>query len=407
MTDDSRSGWEITNQSLTVSGAKKRFTQDPADTHMRSTLPLAADDGWDMSPRREADIMLDMPTTFEPITPERPLPTSRGVLSPAEIEALLRPNLDDMPDIPEEPDVTSEKPIPDFEPQAQPRLRPVAAAPAAADVSEDSRRLAARLSLALRDGCGLKAAATVRAGSTGSFDQALYPGSAPAGSAIACFAAPGGEIAAMMVLSAPLVSALIETACGGKPGGQGEQEERVRQLTLLDTALLEALVRPLGPAIAPALRFARIETDEEFAAALANPGDASILDLDVRVETVRMTARLILAEDDLFDAADMPKARRAQTVKAPVESAPVAEEPRAAPAAMTAVLTARIASLSVPMSRLSNLKAGSTLLLGVPADQPVELLTGGRDGPVAAEGQIGRKGNRMALRITRRTQILG
>ncbi|MBR9806836.1 MAG: hypothetical protein GYB49_06420 [Alphaproteobacteria bacterium] len=372
---------------------------------MPSTLPLAADDGWDMSPRREADIMLDMPTTFEPISPERPLPTSRGVLSPAEIEALLRPNLDDMPDIPEEPEVTSDKPIPDFEPPAQPRLRPVAAAPVAADISEEARRLAARLSLALRDGCGLKAAATVRAGSTGSFDQALYPGSAPAGSAIACFAAPGGEIAAMMVLSAPLVSALIETACGGKPGGQGEQEERVRQLTLLDTALLEALVRPLGPAIAPALRFARIETDEEFAAALANPGDASILDLDVRVETVRMTARLILAEDDLFDASEAPAARTrtVQAESAPVETTP---EPKAAPAAMTAVLTARIASLSVPMSRLANLKAGSTLLLGVPADQPVELLTGGRDGPVAAEGQIGRKGNRMALRITRRTQIL-
>ncbi|KCZ52426.1 FliM/FliN family flagellar motor switch protein [Hyphomonas pacifica] len=374
---------------------------------MRSTLPLAADDGWDMSPRREADIMLDMPTTFEPITPKRPLPTSRGVLSPAEIEALLRPNLDDMPDIPEEPEVTSDKPIPDLapEPPARPRLRPVVSTPLAADISEDARRLAARLSLALRDGCGLKAAATVRAGSTGSFDQALYPGSAPAGSAIACFAAPGGEIAAMMVLSAPLVSALIETACGGKPAGQGEQEERVRQLTLLDTALLEALVRPLGPAIAPALRFARIETDEEFAAALANPGDASILDLDVRVETVRMTARLILAEDDLFDASEAPAARTrpVQPASAPVETTP---EPKAAPAAMTAVLTARIASLSVPMSRLANLKAGSTLLLGVPADQPVELLTGGRDGPVAAEGQIGRKGNRMALRITRRTQIL-
>ena len=45
---------------------------------------------------------------------------------------------------------------------------------------------------------------------------------------------------------------------------------------------------------------------------------------------------------------------------------------------------------------------GSTLLLGVPADQPVELLSGGRAGPVIAEGQIGRKGSKMAVRITRR-----
>mgnify|MGYP005727223409 FL=1 len=73
---------------------------------------------------------------------------------------------------------------------------------------------------------------------------------------------------------------------------------------------------------------------------------------------------------------------------------------------MTAVLTARVASLSVPLSRLADLKPGSTLLLGLPADQPVELLTGGRDGAVVAEGEIGRKGTRMALRINRRTALL-
>ncbi|HAO35151.1 MAG TPA: hypothetical protein DEB28_16690, partial [Hyphomonas sp.] len=54
----------------------------------------------------------------------------------------------------------------------------------------------------------------------------------------------------------------------------------------------------------------------------------------------------------------------------------------------------------------ANLKPGSTLLLGLPADQPVELLTGGRDGAVVAEGEIGRKGNRMAVRINRRTALL-
>ncbi|MEM9225982.1 MAG: FliM/FliN family flagellar motor C-terminal domain-containing protein, partial [Pseudomonadota bacterium] len=70
----------------------------------------------------------------------------------------------------------------------------------------------------------------------------------------------------------------------------------------------------------------------------------------------------------------------------------------------TAVLTARIARLSVPLSRLTNLKAGSTLLLGLPADQPVEVLSGGRDGPVAFEGEVGRKGNRMAVRIKQTKQ---
>ena len=66
---------------------------------MKSDLPLAADDGWDMSPRRESSVRVDMPTSFEPLSPERPLPSARGVLSAAEIEALLRPDLSDLPDL--------------------------------------------------------------------------------------------------------------------------------------------------------------------------------------------------------------------------------------------------------------------------------------------------------------------
>ena len=65
-------------------------------------------------------------------------------------------------------------------------------------------------------------------------------------------------------------------------------------------------------------------------------------------------------------------------------------------------LTARIASLNVPVSQLSDLKAGSILLLGLPTDQPVELLSGGHKGEVVAEGDIGRRGNKVAVRITRR-----
>jgi flagellar motor switch/type III secretory pathway protein FliN len=87
---------------------------------------------------------------------------------------------------------------------------------------------------------------------------------------------------------------------------------------------------------------------------------------------------------------------------APATAPATALPAEAAPSSVTVLLTARVASLSVPLSRLTDLTAGSTLLLGVPADQPVELLSGGRDGPVVAEAQIGRKGNKMALRISRR-----
>ncbi|WP_084333447.1 FliM/FliN family flagellar motor switch protein [Hyphomonas sp. L-53-1-40] len=387
MADNDRTKAEIPNQSLTVSDAKQAGTRKSAYRTMTNDLPLVADDGWDMSPRREADIMLDMPTTFEPITPDRPIPTSRGVLSAAEIEALLRPNLDDMPEPEPEPVKVTDVDVPSLR-----KLAPTEPT----EITEDARRIASRLTLALRDGCGLKAAALARASARGSFDQGLETECAGRGSAIACYSAPGGEIAAMLVISASLANALIETACGGKP----TQGHHHRALTPMDAALLEGLVRPLGAALASSLKFSRIETDAEFACALAGPGMTSILDLDVRVDDIKMSARLILAEDDLFDlSSDVPTTRSQQRISR--EVAPVVGA-----GAMTAVLTARVATLSVPMSRLANLKPGSTLLLGVPADQPVELLTGGRDGAVVAEGEIGRKGNRMAVRINRRTALL-
>ncbi len=75
--------------------------------------------------------------------------------------------------------------------------------------------------------------------------------------------------------------------------------------------------------------------------------------------------------------------------------------------ALSATLTVRVASLAVPLSKLSGLKPGATLLLGVPADQPIELISGGDGGIKVAEAEIGRRGGRIALRITRRSSALG
>ena len=69
---------------------------------------------------------------------------------------------------------------------------------------------------------------------------------------------------------------------------------------------------------------------------------------------------------------------------------------------MMTELTARIASLNVPVSQLSDLKPGSVLLLGVPTDQPVDLLTGGHSGDVVAQGDVGRRGNKIAIRVSKR-----
>ena len=71
------------------------------------------------------------------VDPERPFPTARGVLSAAEIEALLRP---DLPDAPPAPKKTEAKKVLDF-----------AAPPAGPSLSqEDSERLCARLGCAAR-----------------------------------------------------------------------------------------------------------------------------------------------------------------------------------------------------------------------------------------------------------------
>jgi flagellar motor switch protein FliM len=362
---------------------------------MKSDLPLAADDGWDMSPRRESKVMVDMPTSFEPLSPDRPLPSSRGVLSSAEIEALLRPDLSDLPETPAppEPESITDKPLPEVETHAPGAEsgRQAMASPTT-DIPATARRLASRLSLGLRKGCGLRAAAAARSVREGDFDSGLTGDMAGQGTAIACFAVGEGEVDAMLVLSPELANALIETACGG---GGLPGDWAPRELTPLDSALLEGLVRPLGHAIAPGLSFAGMETEADFAAALARPGTAEIIDFEIRVDGGRHAARLILSEEIAKQTApdDVPAALPA------AETVPAAEAP---PPPVTVLLTARVASLSVPLSRLSDLTAGSTLLLGVPADQPVELLSGGRDGPVVAEAQIGRKGNKMALRISRR-----
>lgn len=373
---------------------------------MTNQMPPAKDDGWAMSDGRERAVMFD--------TPDEPMPAAglpapqaeasnvraprgRGVLSAEEIAALLRPNLDDMPPLEPEPEKIEDKPVQNF-----PDALAKAAAVAVGDVEQQhARRLAARLSLSLRQDCGLKAAATVSKVRNEEFAYALE--GAGRGVAVACFTAPSGEIGCMLMLSAPLTSALIETACGGKPS---HTSGAARVLTPLDAALLEGLVRPLGGAVGKHLSFARVEIDAAFAAALASPGTARVIDLDVRVEDVRLPATLILAEDDLFEEDGQGEGQQARrpALFDDASSGAVTTQPNQK--ALTAVLTARIAKITVPLSRLSNLKPGATLLLGVPADQPVALLSGGRDGALAAEGEIGRKGGKVAIRVTRRGPAL-
>ena len=351
------------------------MTRTVAATQLAPVLPSSADDGWDMGPRREGQVMADLPRAHEPAEADRPLPTKRGLLSPAEIEALLRPDLSDLPP---EPAAVTARTVTEF---AEP--------PATMDADHElARRLAARLSLGLRDACGLPVAAMVSATTRGPFETALRRADGERGLAIVCFTQPGGDVGAMLVLSPGFTQLLIEAACGARERGGA-----LKPLSPIDLALLEALVRPLAGALSPDLAFSGVETDALFAASIAPPAQALVTDLSMRVQGDTFAAQLITA---------------GALASAPVAAERTVEAPRSSPApgALSVTLTARIASLSVPLSKLSGLKPGATLLLGVPADQPVEIISGTEGGILAAEAQIGRRGGRVALRVTRRGPAL-
>lgn len=334
----------------------------------------SAEDGWDVSPRLRRRIMTDTPPMREQMPPDRPLPTSRGVLSAAEIEMLLRPDLSDMDDLPL--DTPEPRTVPEF-----------AAVPANAggDRENAARRIAARLSRAMRENCGIAAAFSVKRISPASLAQAVSAREEQ-GQAIVCCAGADGDVSAMLVIGAGLAQIMIETACGGPvPNGQP------KELSPIDLALIEGLTRPLAPFIANELGFSGVEIDPLFAASIAAPGAAYEVTFSVRAGGTDWPARLLVTQALLQD---------------PDEGTRTGSLPERNAKALTVLMTARVARVEMPLSKLSSLRPGATLLLGVPADQPVELLSGGLDGDVAAEAQIGRKGNRMALRISRRGPAL-
>lgn len=342
-------------------------------------LPDSADDGWDMPPRRQGQVMAEMPRAFERAEPDRMLLTGSGKLSAAEIEALLRPDLSDLPPEPPAAPVDA-RPVQEF------------AAPVRTSSNDHNlaRRLAARLSMAMRESCGLPIAAMAPSISRAPFETAVRHCGDERGQAIACFATRSGDIGAMLILSPGLAQLLIETACGAT-----RRSGAVPPLSPIDLALLEALLRPLATAISPELGFASLETESLFAVSISPPAEALAAEFSMRVHAEAFGAHLILA--GALAAPPQPEA---------AASLPSGQL-HPAQSALSATLTARVASLSVPLSKLSGLRPGATLLLGVPADQPIELISGGEGGVRVAEAEIGRRGGRIALRITRRCAALG
>ena len=319
----------------------------------------------------------DEDSAVEPADEDAVFPTARGVLTAAEIEALLRPET-----------------LKNNEAQAQPKPETIepretpifdeAPARVTDESSEHYRVLGARMSRALALGTGLKSAVTLTQAAT--LPRAELPGLLNGkSSAIACLGPSENDIHALICLPPALSDAIIAKACGAR-GSTGRIGDGWT-LSAIDCALLEQLLVPLGTVIGDGLKLQSIETDVPYVSSLLSSTEVSIGDFAVEAPGLHSELAIIESKQPAM----------ASTVSGP-------SEPDQMP--VTAVLTARLASLTVPLSRITELKAGSTLLLGLPADQPVELLSGGRDGKRAFEGRMGRKSNKVAVKITKRSRTL-
>lgn len=296
-------------------------------------------------------------------------PTARGVLTADEIAALLRPTLpqpalDDGSAVPE---TVTPKQTETFD-----------ETPASEPVSPANQALAARLSMALGKGTGIKAA--VNPTQFASIERGALAGLLHGkSSAIACLGVSETDIRALVCLPPDLADAIIAKACGasGSTGRIGDGWT----LSAIDCALLEQLLEPVGEAVRPGLKLQSIETDIPYVTSLLPVQRVDVTEFGVEATGIHSDLAVIQGDMNELEQST-PESRD----KAP----------------MTALATARLASLSVPLSRVTALKAGSTLLLGLPPDQPVELLSGGRDGTPAYEGRMGRKGNKVAIKISKK-----
>lgn len=300
------------------------------------------------------------------------VPTGRGVLTAAEIEALLRPDIPD--DAFEEPKQVAPRAVPELEEGASP-----------AGLQLDAATLASRLTLALRRACDIEAVVGVNNASHAplSYLVSQYKGEP----VLVLFQDASGTQVAGLTLDSRLAAVIIDRSCGGSLMAGSAQ--LARKLSLLDRSILEEMLRPLARAIDPSFSIACIETHRSAAHAMLPPGKAMLAELTCEIGTVAGKAAFARLEQNSLPAGG-------------VATPGLSYGQSAAANRLTTQLTARIASLNVPVSRLSNLKAGSVLLLGLPTDQPVQLLSGGHRGDVVAEGDVGRKGSKIAVRITRK-----
>lgn len=306
--------------------------------------------------------------------PERPIPTRRGMLSAAEIEALLRPDLSDL------------EPEPDTAPAPATQPLEPAALDAPPPAAPDAAALAARMTAALRRQD--LAALSFAAASPG--DNRNGAPAEPSGVHVV-FETAEQDPVAVLHLQGGLACALIELLCGhAGPSGAGSAPPSA--LSALSRRLLAAALAPLAGVLSreagQPLQLARIETEARFARILDAGGPARTLSLTAELDHRVSPLTLTLSPPEAFAP--------------PAPAVSLLPASTGLPEGIETRLRVRLARLSVPVSAIARWKPGHTLLTGLPADQPVEIMSGaGESARVMAEGEIGRAGDRLAVRVRR------
>ncbi len=315
--------------------------------------------------------------------------SARNVLSREEIDALLNPDLDDLPVAPAGTPGAGRgraSPLADLDNEAAQALT------AACD------GLVARLSHAFQAREAVGAVLRLATAETRPF-RATVDG-CPGGGVFVCLSGEDNRVGAVLVLSKDAASALIERAGGASEALALSAPARV--LTSLDEALLAEGLQPLF-ALFPDLTRARVHADRLRAGATVPPGDAIRLSLTLQIGTRAWPVTLLL-DTRLLARTGGRLSGDDQSVQPRAPEGDGGRRKAAEVGSLTVVLSARIASLTVPLSTVSDLRPGMTLRLGLPADSPVTLHSGGPSGEDVAAGLPGREGERIAIRLTRKRQ---
>lgn len=294
--------------------------------------------------------------------------TDRSILTPKEIETLLRP-------------VRRKAKNSDNKPQAAPQSEPLNKDGVSPDRDTAFRLnagLGVRISKALR---GEALDLTVTPRESADFDAASL-GQLMSGTPviIAGFGRSASSLSTLVCLPLGLANVLISQMRTTQR--VADNTDLSRQPNALDFVFLHKIIATLNSIFGDGVRLQAITTDLGDVADLFQTENITITEYDVTGDGLASDLALIEGR------ACAPLQAEAEKRKSDLAEVPI-----------IAMLTARLSGFEAKLGDLKDLSVGSTLMLGLAADRPVEILSGGRDGAVISQADIGRRGNKMALKV--------